>query len=125
MLFSGCSINRLTRKGVYKEVEPAVYLNYINDSTVNIIDVRTPGEYAKSHIKGAVNASYFGGDFKKIIDSLALDTGRTTLIYCETQHRSLFATKILYKRGFNKIIDLNKGMMNWRKLEFPYISAPE
>lgn len=120
-----CSINRLTRKGVYKEVEPETFLTYVNDSTVNIIDVRTPSEYEKSHIKGAVNASYFGGDFKKTIDSLGLDTSRTTLIYCETQHRSLFATKILYKRGFKKIVDLKKGMMNWRKLAFPYISAAE
>lgn len=125
VLVSSCSINRLSRKGVYKEVEPETYLNYVNDSTVNIIDVRTPGEYAKSHIKGAVNASYFGGDFKEIVDSLALDKSRTTLIYCETQHRSLFATKILYKRGYVKIVDLKKGMMHWRKMAFPYISAAE
>lgn len=116
---SSCSVHHFEKIGVYKEVNPDIYLKYVSDSSVNIIDVRTASEYLKSHIEGAQNASYFSAKFNKIIDSLSFDHTKTTLIYCETQHRSLFVVKKLYKKGFKEIVDLDKGMMNWRKLGFP------
>ncbi len=125
VLICSCSIGRLSRRGIYKELDAKEYLNYVVDSNVNIIDVRTAKEYERSHISGAVNASYFGGKFNNLIDSLQLDPKKTTLIYCETQHRSLFATKILYKKGFKSIIDLDKGMIHWRKTGFPFEGSIE
>lgn len=119
---SSCSIGRLTKKGVYSEVSGSEYFDYIEDSSVQIIDVRTQGEYDKSHIEGAVNFSYLGGSFKKDVRDSGLDPNKTTLIYCETQHRSLFAAKKLYRLGFKTIVDLDKGMMRWRKDGLPYIS---
>lgn len=110
----------MKKEGVYQEMEGSEYLNYVTDSTVNIIDVRTHGEYEKSRIKGAINISYFGGHFKKKLKGLSFDTSKTTLIYCETQHRSLFVAKKLKKAGFNKIIDLDKGMLRWRKDGLPF-----
>lgn len=118
---AGCSIGRLTKIGVYKELPPEAYLEYVNDSLVNIIDVRTISEYEKSHIAGAVNVNYFGGNFKEDLASLNLDKNKTMLIYCETQHRSLFVAKKIYVMGFRSIIDLDKGMMYWRKNNFPYV----
>lgn len=110
----------MKKSGTYKELSGKKYLNYVNDSSVNIIDVRTHAEFAKSHIKNAVNISYFGGHFKKELRALNLDTKKTTLIYCETQHRSLFVAKKLRKAGFHQIIDLDKGMMRWRKDGLPF-----
>lgn len=118
-LFS-CSIGKLTTKGVYKEVSATEFYNYVKDSTINIIDLRTEKEYQKSHIKGAINISYFGGEFKKDINSTSLNKELPTLIYCETQHRSLWAANKIYKAGFKNVIDLDKGMSNWRKNGFPY-----
>lgn len=122
LFLASCSIGRLTKKGVYEEVSSETYLKYVEDSSVQIIDVRTKGEFEKAHIEGAVNYSYLGGGFKKEVKSADLDPNKTTLIYCETQHRSLFAAKKLYALGYKKIIDLDKGMMRWRKDGFPYIS---
>jgi len=118
---ASCSIGKLTKLGVYQELKPPEYLAQVEDTTVNIIDVRTLAEYNKSHIKGAVNVNYFGGSFVEDLRALNLDTAVTTLIYCETQHRSLFVAKKLYKEGFHDVIDLDKGMMHWRKKGFPYI----
>lgn len=120
-MFLSCGINKLEKKGVYVELPASDYLQYVEDSTVNIIDVRTEKEYQESHIEGAVNASYFSGNFKDIIDTLHLNASKTTLIYCETQHRSLFAAKVLYKKGFDNIIDLDRGMRIWRKESFPSV----
>lgn len=123
VILQSCSIKRYTRLGYYRELNGTEYQKYVNDSVVNIIDVRTINEYKKSHIAGAKNASYIGGDFKEIVDSLALNKEIPTLIYCETQHRSLFATKKLVRMGFKNIIDLDKGMIAWRKDGFPFIEA--
>ena len=120
-LVSSCSIGKLTKLGVYKELAPSEYLIYLEDSTVNIIDVRTESEYIKTHINGAVNASYFSGHFRKAIKSLELNKSLPTLIYCETQHRSLFAAKKLYLAGYKTILDLDRGMMHWRKNGFPFV----
>ena len=107
--------------GVYSELPPAEYLTFVNDTLVNIIDVRTNSGYEKTHISGAVNVSYFGGHFIEDLAALNLDTNKITLIYCETQHRSLFVAKKVYNLGFHSIIDLDKGMMHWRKKGFPFV----
>lgn len=120
LLLCACSIGRLTKKGVYTEVPAEQYLNIIQDSNIQIIDVRTKGEYEKSHIAGAINFSYLGGGFKKAVAESELDPEKTTLIYCETQHRSLFAAKKLYRLGYKNIIDLDKGMLRWRKDGLPF-----
>lgn len=122
LVLSACSTGRLTKKGVYTELPGEQYFNLIQDSNVQIIDVRTKGEFEKSHIAGAVNFSYLGGGFKKAVAESKLDPVKTTLIYCETQHRSLFAAKKLYRLGYKNIIDLDKGMMRWRRDGLPYIS---
>lgn len=121
ILLTACGLKKLERKGQYKELSGEKYNHYLNSNQVNLIDVRTPKEYRKSHIDGAVNASYFNKGFKAKIDSLRLDPSLPTLIYCETQHRSLFAAKILHKKGFKNIIDLDKGMLRWRKDSLPTI----
>ena len=106
------------KKGIYKEFSSQEFEKLLQQDNLNIIDVRTKSEYNKSHIKGAVNASYLSGEFSTIVSDYNLDTTRLTLIYCETQHRSLFAARKLYKLGFNNIVDLQKGMRIWREKKF-------
>jgi rhodanese-related sulfurtransferase len=116
-----CSTNhRLTRLGVYKELPADEYLKLLEQGNVNIIDVRTQSEYRKSYLKGAINASYMSGKFSEIVSSHHLDSSKLTLIYCETQHRSPLAANKLYKLGFRNIVDLQRGMMYWRKHKFPF-----
>jgi len=121
ILISSCSIHKLKKNGNYQELSYLEYNTYVNDSSVNIIDVRTPKEFNKSHIKGAYNWSFFGGDFKRELKKAVLDTSKITLIYCQTQHRSLFVANKLYKAGFHCIIDLDKGMRVWQKNNMPLV----
>jgi len=120
-LISSCSIHKLKKKGAYKELSSKEYYVYVKDSSVNIIDVRSAHEYESYHIEGAVNVSYFGGHFKEDVKKQNLDTSKTTLIYCQTQHRSLMVANKLYKEGFKTIIDLDKGMRVWYKNDFPTV----
>lgn len=121
LILNSCGIHKLEKKGVYKELPSEEYLMYVNDSLVTVIDVRSNKEYKKSHIKGAINLSCFGGNFKENFEKLDLDSTQPILIYCETQHRSLLVANKIYKSGFNNIIDLDKGMRIWRKNEMPFV----
>ena len=120
-----CGIHHLSKIGVYQELDAEEYLKHTIADSIIIIDVRTKSEYSKSHIAEAKNVSFFGGHFRKELEALDLDTTNTILIYCETQHRSLFVAKKVYKAGFNNIVDLDKGMMKWRKNNYPWVSSSE
>lgn len=97
---------------------PEQYLETL-DSISNklIIDVRTPGEFKKGHIKGAQNISYLGSTFAE--KAAEMDTAKKVFIYCETAHRSPLAARILYNLGFRKIYDLQFGFINWQKQNMP------
>ncbi len=121
ILMSSCSIQKLIKNDVYRELAPIEYNAYVVDTSNVIIDVRTSKEYDKTHIERAINLSYFGGKFKKKVKELKIDTTKTIMIYCQTQHRSLFVSNKLYKMGYSKIIDLDKGMKQWQKQNMPVV----
>lgn len=84
---------------------------------IYIVDVRTPPEYEAGHIKGAINASFIGFKFKKKMKQL--DPSKPVYIYCQTAHRSPYASITLYKLGFTEVYDLKKGFSKWKKAGMP------
>ena len=76
-----------------------------------VIDVRTPEEYALGYIKGAILIDYKASDFQASIS--ALNRNVTYLIYCRSGNRSGKASIIMDSLGFKKIYDLKGGFMNW------------
>ena len=76
-----------------------------------VIDVRTPEEYALGYIEGAILIDYKAADFHSSIS--ALNRNVTYLIYCRSGNRSGKASKIMDSLGFKKIYDLKGGFMNW------------
>lgn len=119
VLFS-CGVHRLEKKGYYRELDAQTYATASTQQGIQLIDVRTPSEYERSHLTNAINISYFGG-FKKSLKRAALNPELPTYIYCETQHRSLFATKVLFRQGFKNIVDLDEGMGAYRKKGLPFV----
>lgn len=76
-----------------------------------VIDFRTPEEYALGYIEGAILIDYKASDFQASIS--ALNRNVTYLIYCRSGNRSGKASKIMDSLGFKKIYDLKGGFMNW------------
>ena len=106
------------KSGVYEKVAPVEYASMIRErDSVQIIDVRTPPEYRKDHIKGAVNINFLGGDFKR--GARELDTSKPVYIYCQTAHRSPLAARKLRRVGFKKVYDLEGGFKNWGQAGLP------
>lgn len=109
----------------YYELACNEFDNKLKDakSSYILIDVRTPKEYKKSHMDGALNISYFGGGFSEKTDSL--NNNHTVFMYCQTQHRSPLAARILKKKGFKTIYDLKGGFMRWENQRMPVIKEKD
>lgn len=84
---------------------------------VQIIDVRTPMEYKKGHVPGAVNISFLGFGLAQKIKKLDLE--KPVFIYCQTAHRSPLAAKKLSQYGFQVINDLENGFKERQEAGFP------
>ncbi len=81
-----------------------------------IVDVRTPAEFAGGHVRGAVNLSI--SSLSSRIDSLKLDRDRPVVAVCLTAHRSRPAVRLLRERGFDAV-QLSGGMRAWRSERLP------
>ena len=74
---------------------------------IQLIDVRTPREFRRGHIKDAKNIPLNEiGSFTPIAD-------KKTYVICHSGARSKLAAKKLKKRGFN-VVNVQGGMHAWR-----------
>jgi rhodanese-related sulfurtransferase len=76
-----------------------------------LIDVRTPSEYKKGHLKGAILMNIFDDNFDA--DLTKLDRNTTYYIYCGIGGRSAECTEKMQTMGFKKVIELDGGIKRW------------
>ena len=89
----------------------------IKADSVQLLDVRTPQEYAEGHIDGALNINVQSDDFRRMSEKkLSKDT--TILVYCRSGRRSMDAAKILTKLGY-KVVNLKGGIIEWKEDGLP------
>lgn len=84
----------------------------ITDKNIQLVDVRTPEEYAQGHIDGALNINVNSGDFSALIGK-QLDKNKPVAVYCRSGVRSQTASGVLKDLGFKKIYDLKGGFIAW------------
>lgn len=82
---------------------------------VQLVDVRTPEEFAEGHIEDARNIDFFASDFLVQFDRY--DKKKPLYIYCRSGNRSAKAAKLLQKAGFSMIVDLAGGFKAWKAAE--------
>lgn len=76
-----------------------------------LIDVRSPEEYASQHIDNAKNININGSDFVAQVEKL--DKTKPVFVYCMVGGRSKKASNQLAEMGFTKVYDLQGGIMKW------------
>lgn len=84
-----------------------------NTDNIVVLDVRTPGEIKNGKIKGAKELNVTSPKFIKGLDDL--DTSKTYLVYCRSGSRSKNACRVMGKKGFEKLYNLDGGYMNWKE----------
>lgn len=95
-----------------KRVSKTEFISYLDShDNAQLIDVRTPGEFAGGNIEGSVNIDFNGSTFEQDIQTL--DKNAPVLIYCRSGGRSAQALKIFEANGFTNVLELEGGYMNW------------
>ena len=118
LLLEGCFTVKSNEHFNYVKLPIEKYYAALKDrSNRYLIDVRTPGEFRKSHAPGAVNYDFLAFHYGRDVDSL--DRSKTAYIYCHTCHRSPFAAKIMKRKGFTSVYDLKGGFSQWLKAQLP------
>lgn len=95
-----------------KRVSKQEFKDYLEKhDNIQVIDVRTPGEFGQGTIEGAQNIDFYNPDFKKEIAKLDKDV--PTLIFCRSGGRSAKALQMFKAEGFDYVLELEGGYMNW------------
>src|SRR5690606_4251828 len=87
--------------------------------TAQLLDVRTPQEYAEGHLKDALNLDWDGEDFTQQVQAANLDKAKPVFVYCLAGGRSAAAAQSLRGMGFSEVYEMEGGMMKWRREGLP------
>ncbi|GAA4401765.1 thioredoxin domain-containing protein [Nibrella viscosa] len=78
---------------------------------IQLLDVRTAGEFANGHLRNARNLDVRDPDFEKKLAQL--DPKRPLVVYCLAGSRSAKAADMLAKAGFTQVYDMQGGFAKW------------
>jgi thioredoxin len=94
----------------------------IDRDSVQILDVRTPGEYASGHIKNTLLANW--NDTKEFDRRIAfVDKKKPVYVYCLAGGRSAEAAEKMRGLGYENVYELKGGMNAWKAANKPVEGA--
>lgn len=95
----------------------------IAQSNIQLLDVRTPGEYQSGHLKGAMLADWTNpNEFQT--RAKALDKSKPVYTYCLSGARSAAASEWLRENGYTAY-NMNGGISAWKRADKPVEQAVE
>jgi rhodanese-related sulfurtransferase len=94
----------------YVDLSPEeVHERLRNGGKVQLIDVRSPGEFKRGHIAKARLIPL--GELQKRTGEIK--KGHDIILYCQTASRSRRAAKTLSKMGYENVYNMTGGMARW------------
>jgi thioredoxin 1 len=105
--FASCNINGQSAK----KLNPEEFEQGIKTPGAQLVDVRTPEEYAEKHIANSININIDGENFERKINGL--DKSKPLYLCCLTGARSGKAGKFAAKNGFKEVYNLEGGITAW------------
>ena len=100
-------------EGKILSVTASVFADSIDNPGVQLVDVRTPDEFAAGNIQGSVNIDVLTDHFGETAATM-LDKAYTVAVYCRSGNRSKNAAKTLSMMGYN-VVELDGGYNDWVK----------
>jgi rhodanese-related sulfurtransferase len=107
------------RQANYQEVTSKEAAELIRNVAPLVLDVRTPGEYSRGHLKDSVLIPV--QQLQARWQEIAGHKDQDLLIYCATGNRSTVAAKILIDNGFKRIFNLRQGISGWEREKHPVV----
>ncbi|ODS85087.1 MAG: hypothetical protein ABS46_02245 [Cytophagaceae bacterium SCN 52-12] len=80
-----------------------------NSESAQLLDVRSPAEFAGGHLQDAVNINWDDPGFASKVKEL--DKTKPVFVYCLSGVRSISAADFLRKEGFPEVYELEGGMI--------------
>ncbi len=112
-LFTLFSCQAQTSKNIKTVAVPAFAKEIKTTKNPQILDVRTPEEFAEGHIDHAENINWLGENFVKNTEKL--DKSKPVYVYCRSGKRSQKASEKLSELGFKNIYNLEGGYVKWNE----------
>ncbi len=103
----------------YREISSKDAAELIRNIAPLVLDVRTPGEYRRGHLKDSVLIPL--QQLQARLPEIAGNRDQDVLIYCATGNRSTVAAKILIDSGFKRIYNLRQGIAGWEMEKYPVV----
>ena len=85
------------------------YNELCQNQRVKLIDIRTPDEYTKEHIKGAINKTL------NELNSYVFSEDEIVVFHCQSGNRTLQAEGFFVKLPLKKVYILKGGINAWKK----------
>lgn len=98
------------QKGV--ELITSEQLKELKLDGIEIVDIRTSGEYSAGHIPGVPNIDFMDANFSNLISKK--DKSKPLIIHCASGGRSKRASTQLIEMGFTKVYDYTGGFSDWK-----------
>ena len=87
------------------------------DKSSIIIDVRTPEEFNKGHLRNSLNVNWLDENFDENLNIFSKDL--PVMVYCLSGGRSSKANERIKSLGFKNVYELDGGILEWRKNKLP------
>lgn len=109
------SCSTATEESVAEKVDVSTFSEKLETlKEVQVLDVRTPEEFAGGAIENAVNINFYGDDFDAQLTKL--DKKKPVMVYCQAgapEGRSGQTMAKLKELGFQKVYELDGGYLGW------------
>lgn len=109
--------NLINNPGGKFNVGPADATRMINHEDAMVLDVRSMAEFKNGHIVNAENAPL--NSLKNHLKKLDKYKVKPIIAVCQSGSRSGSACTTLRKEGFEKVYNLQGGMMAWENANLP------
>ncbi|MBK8164992.1 MAG: rhodanese-like domain-containing protein [bacterium] len=103
----------------YRELRADEAAKIIANLEPLVLDVRTPGEFAGGHLEGALLVPI--QQMQARLGELAAHRDGPVFIYCQTGNRSTVAAKLLIDAGFTNVMNLRRGIVEWKSAGLPVV----
>ncbi len=107
------------RAEAYREVNSREASELIANLKPFILDVRTAGEFSGGHIKGATLIPI--QELQRRMVELKGREKDPLFVYCRSGNRSTVAGKFLVDAGFEQVVNLRRGLVDWARAGLPVV----